>query len=461
MIDMAGEVTLAARGLTDSDDRLLSADQPLAELQIRCGGSIPGTLAIPELLDLVRQGRRMGLRLAREFSAFDGQSTVSGFVRINPLSGEEEGAVCELLVENWQRETPPAEDEREAIARIDAIDRGTAELSARLDADQAVQAVESSAPDLVSLVQAMRSNPGKLWSSHVELSDMTYHQPLHWRLLDGIVCKVQGSPRSWRVRLLPVGGGSSAPSGFELLLIADHPFSSSSTEDQGNVTGSGVVGEALTPALQQPIARIIANAETIRSRLAGPLKKEYSDYAGDIANAGQHLSALLDDLGDLEVVEAPGFSAARERVELQDVAERAIGILRAKAREKLISIEVQEDKRKQVAIAEFRRVLQILLNLIGNAISYSPNESTITISFPSGKKDEVHISVADNGPGMTEDQQHRVFQKFERLGRGGDGGSGLGLYISQRLATAMNGILSVSGKEGEGTTFTLTLLKAS
>src|SRR3546814_367825 len=70
------ETILAARGVTDSEDRLLSADVPLAELQERCGGTIPGVLAVPELLDLVRQGRQMGLRLAREFAAYDGEDEI-------------------------------------------------------------------------------------------------------------------------------------------------------------------------------------------------------------------------------------------------------------------------------------------------------------------------------------------------------------------------------------------------
>ena len=87
---------LAARGLTDSHDRLLTADEPLAELHESCGGSLPGILAVPELLELVRQGRQMGLRIAREFSAYDGEEMVSGFVRVHPLS-DEEGGGCELL----------------------------------------------------------------------------------------------------------------------------------------------------------------------------------------------------------------------------------------------------------------------------------------------------------------------------------------------------------------------------
>jgi hypothetical protein len=100
---------IGSYGLTDDRDRLLSADAPLAELQERCGGDLPGTLAIPELLALVQQARRMGLRIARGFSAFDGDAEVSGFARIHPL-GEDDGGGCEVLVENWQRSplSPPS-----------------------------------------------------------------------------------------------------------------------------------------------------------------------------------------------------------------------------------------------------------------------------------------------------------------------------------------------------------------
>lgn len=455
----ASNPVLAARGLTDTEDRLLSADQPLAELQERCGGTIPGTLAVPELLDLVRQGRRMGLRLAREFSAFDGQQRVTGFVRINPLSGEEDGAVCELLVENWQRDTVPTEDEREAAARMDAIDRATAELTARLDRNQLVQTVECGAPDLEPLVMAMRAAPKTLWSDHVDLTGMSHHQPLHWRLLDGAPCRVEGSERDWHVRLLPIGGVANDPIGFELLLIARQALDAG---DAGEVDGErdrtlGPLHAALTPALRQPISRLIANAETIRARLAGPLRQEYSDYAGDIVSAGQHLAGLLDDFADLEVVEAPGFRPAREKVDLADAARRALGILGVRARDKSIELVAPEPDAQLPATAEFRRVLQILLNLVGNAINYSPAGSRVAVSLVGQADGTVGLAVTDNGPGMSSEQQRRAFAKFERLGRDGDGGSGLGLYISARLARAMGGHLTVESEPGEGTTFTLSL----
>ena len=455
------ENLLAARGITDGEDRLLSADPPLAELQERCGGSIPGTLAIPELLDLVRQGRQMGLRLAREFSAFDGVDKVSGFVRINPLETDD-GAVCELLVENWHRESRPAEDAREVAARQDAIDRASAEFTARLDASQRVLTVDTQGADLLQLAGAMRGEPGKAWHDYVHLEGIAHRQPLHWRLLDASRCTVEGSERGWTARLMPIGGSTQEPHGFELLLIADHPLLNEAEIDSGaedNGDGS-LIGEALAPALRQPVSRIIANAETIRARLAGPLRPEYSDYAADISAAGQHLAGLLDDLADLEVVEAPDFTAAKDRIDLADAARRAGGILGVRARDKDINLVLPQGSMDIEAIGEFRRILQILLNLVGNAINYSPAGSRVEVAVGEFSAERVTISVSDEGPGISAEQRARVFEKFERLGRDGDGGSGLGLYISQRLANAMGGELQVESEEGAGATFTLFLPRA-
>lgn len=459
---------LAARGLTDDKDRLLTADEPLAELHASCGGTMPGTLAVPELLDLVRQGRKMGLRIAREFTAFDGDELVSGFVRIHPLT-EEAGGGCELLVENWQRAPQRQIESHELADRLDAIDRAAAEVTARLDASQRLQFLSIASPDAQDLQEVVAAKPGQHWSEYVDMQGMSHKQPLHWRLLDNSKCTFVGSDRTWRVRLIPAGPANGAPRGFELLLVANEPLivpeDDATDEEQG--PNSRLIGSALTPVLRQPIARIIANAETIRSRLAGPLKEEYSEYAGNIAAAGQHLSTMLDDLADLEVVEAPGFSTAKENVDLLDVARRAAGILGVRAKSRNIALRMPEDGASVVAVGEFRRVLQILINLIGNAIAYSPENSAVTISAAIDGNLAV-ITVSDEGPGIDAEQAAKIFDKFERLGRDSDGGndtgSGLGLYISRRLARAMDGDLIVvphgENAPARGAQFQLTLAAA-
>ncbi len=451
---------LAARGITDDRDRLLTADEALAELHERCGGLAHGTLAIPEMLGIVRQGRQLGLRLAREFTAYDGEEMVSGFVRVRPLSAEEGGG-CEILVENWQRTAVPDGNASDFAERIDAIDRATAEVSARLDAQQCVKVLESHAPDAAQLQAAISDTPGQPWSEYVDLVGVAHQQPLHWRLLDGARCNIAGSDRDWRVRLLPIGPSNGATRGFELLLIADEPiapdFSPAAQDGSKHEAHSGIIGDALTPALRQPIARIIANAETIRSRLAGPLRKEYSEYAGDIASAGKHLSAMLDDLADLEVVEAPDFEVLNEEVDLVDAARRASGILGVRAQARNINVIVPDERDNAIAKGEFRRVLQILINLIGNAIAYSPEGSSVEVSIDKRLDQTVDMRVADEGPGIEPEQAQKVFDKFERLGRDNDGGSGLGLYISRKLARAMEGELSVNREAVEGAEFVLTL----
>lgn len=466
------ETLLGAYGVTDAHDRLLTADAPLAELQERCGGDLPGTLAIPELLALVQQSRRMGLRIARGFAAFDGDAEISGFARIHPL-GVGEGGGCEVLVENWQRSVVTFPSAREMAERIDAIDRATAEVSARLDARQCLRVLSARAPDAQALEAAALASLGGDWTTLVELVGITHHQPLHWRLLDGAHCRFAGSQRNWRVRMIPMGPDALEPQGFELLLVAEEPLApmaapspADEDEDAPEQSPTRLVGTALTPVLRQPVARIIANAETMRARLAGPLRDEYSEYAGTIASAGQHLAAMLDDLADLEVVESLGFAAAREHVDLADAAARAAGILGVRAANRETVLRVEGQQGGAVAVGEFRRVLQILINLIGNAVAYSPAASTVTIDAAApAEAGRVAITVADQGPGISPEQMARVFDKFERLGRHGEGdngmgkdtGSGLGLYISRRLAEAMDGTLTVSAAPGGGALFRLDL----
>jgi signal transduction histidine kinase len=127
-----------------------------------------------------------------------------------------------------------------------------------------------------------------------------------------------------------------------------------------------------------------------------------------------------------------------------------------KAEEKQIRIDVPDHDEPLPAIGEFRRVLQVLLNLIGNAIRYSPEGSMIWIR---GERtgETVTITVADQGQGLSADQQGVAFEKFERLGRTDSGGSGLGLYIARRLARVMDGELTVESAPGQGARFTLRL----
>ena len=448
--------TVLARASSDGADRLTSAEEPLAGLQLRCGGDLPGTIAIPALLELVRRSRRFGLRLARQIVAASGDDAISAWVEIAP---DADGGGCAIVVRNWQVTPLPPEDLAEAARRRGAIARNLAELVAQLDAEQRLLAVSGDAGDLVESLAAMEQGIGRHWTDFVAIEGNSHRQPLHWRLLDGATVTLAGSDRRWRVALLPSASVGGEPGGFELCLSADEPLAAvpAAPEKQPSVGAEQrIVGRELAPVLRQPIARIIANAETIRTRMAGPMADEYAGYAADIAAAGQHLLGLIDDLSDLEVVEAEDFSTAPDRIDLADVARRAAGILGVRARERGIQVDAPKAGETLAAVAEFRRVLQILLNLVGNAIRYSPPQSQVWLRLE-GEAGRARIVVADQGPGLDTAQQARVFDKFERLGRSDEGGTGLGLYISRKLARAMGGELTVESAPGQGARFILEL----
>ena len=451
------EQTYIAHARTDANDRLVAADEPLAALQRRCGGEIPGTIAIPELREQVRKARRTNLRLGRTIHAYDGNDRIKAWMEIVPgEQGEDSNTGCSIGIVTWQASPPPVERDDDAAQRRDAIDDALAELHARLDPQQRLLTVHTEAEDLQPLYARMSENLGKMWTDFVQIDGSQHAQPLHWRLLDQARVVIDGSPRNWTARLIPLGEPTPGSQGFELYLIANRAWVHRTERRDRRAEDGASIGRDLTPILRQPIARIVANAETIRSRLAGPIGDEYSDYARDIVNAGQHLLSLVDDLTDLEVVESDGFHAAPDAIDLADVAQRAAGILAVRAQEKRISIAAPKPGASQPATAEFRRGLQVLLNLVGNAIRYSPEGSTITIALGNdGSK--AQVSVRDEGPGLDEQAQRIVFNKFERLGRSDGGGSGLGLYISKRLAQAMGGDLTLHSRPGEGATFTLSV----
>ena len=455
---MAPSAMIVARARCEGSDRLIAADEALAALHRACGGDIPGTIAVPALLELSRKAWRHRIKLAQTIHAQDGENAVTAWVEMTPESGG-----CAIALSNW-RMTPLADGREPGQAEVEAEDAmllaQTADLHARLDARQGVLAVSRASEPLAPLAEAMQAGSGRAWTEFVTLPGAA-HQPLHWRLLDGGTVEVEGIAGRWLARIIPTPGvGESA--GFDFYLVPagiDALPEGDGAEDAARQVPEaldGLLGRDLAPALRQPINRIIANAETIRTRLAGPLAEEYANYASDIAEAGRHLLGLVEDLADLDAIEAAGFAPAPDRIDLADAARRAAGLLAVRAQERGIVVEVPAPGESLPAIGEWRRVLQVLLNLLGNALRYTPAHSTVRLSV-AARGDRAAVTVTDEGEGLTSEQQAKVFGKFERLGRSGDGGSGLGLYISRRLARAMGGELSVESVPSEGARFTLEL----
>ncbi len=450
---MATNLTFTAHARIDQNGELIAADEPLASFHRRSGGELPGPLVTPALIELVRKSRALGLRLSRPIAAQDDRERITAWIEVAPAEGG-----TSIAIASWQVHPLGEDDARVDTVQRTAMARQMSELSVRLGARQDVLAVLQASEHLANIAERMRGGTGQPWTDFVTFKGNAHRQPLHWRLLDGSKVMLEGSERQWTACLIPFGRHLPGSDGFELHLVADKspPQVEPAVPQAQALTPRVGLGEDIAPVLRQPVSRIIANAETIRTQLAGPLAQEYSNYAQDIASAGEHLLSLIDDLSTLEAVEDEDFSTASEPVDLADVARRASGILRVRAKERGISIDAPKPGESVPATGEFRRVLQILLNILGNAIRYTPEGSDVWIraEVDNGR---ASVTIADMGEGLDEAQQERVFAKFERLGRSGDGGSGLGLYISRKLAEAMGGTLSVESAKGQGARFTLEL----
>ncbi len=342
----------------DSDGRLVRADEALARLNQRAGGVQGGMLVIPALASLAGLAISLQMRLSRAVRVADETEHLELWVEVTP-----QAQLAKLSIISWQVLPSAAKFTNSAVGRAPPKYAGVMKLDAALRLIQASGvAAQGLAPadfgrDAREVLRALFEEGDELSILVDAIAEGIGISPRHIkRLFDG---------RTFAV------AGDSYPEKYELLFdsISDPPNIGPGAHSAPEV----MFGKHLAPALRQPLGRIIANAETIGSELQGPIRENYALYARDIANAARHLSALVDDLGDLEAVERADFKTARDEIELGDVARRVSGLLALKAADHSIRVLTPPDSEQVPAVAEFRRTLQIMLNLVNNAIRYSPD----------------------------------------------------------------------------------------
>jgi len=206
---------------------------------------------------------------------------------------------------------------------------------------------------------------------------------------------------------------------------------------------------SLDEALRSPLDRIIAAAERIVDRSEGPLRSDYAAYAGDIAAAGRHLLSVVHSITDQQAPTATG------QLNLVACASEAMQLVQPRADERSIHLERIGADEPLTASAEPRGVVQILVNLLNNAVRHSPERATIAV-IAERRGDKVAVTVADEGPGIAEADHERIFERYERADNSPEG-SGLGLAISRRLARSMGGDIELQSAPGNGARFTLVL----
>ncbi|KAA0573628.1 ATP-binding protein [Azospirillum sp. Sh1] len=211
--------------------------------------------------------------------------------------------------------------------------------------------------------------------------------------------------------------------------------------------------------LRTPLNAIIGFSEIIKDRMFGPdAGDRYADYAGDIHASGQHLLTLIDDILDLSRLQAGKFALLMEDVDPAVAAEWAIRIVTPQAEQKSIRLEFNRPPAPTLVRADERALKQMLLNLLGNALKFTPENGRVLVSVGRGVHGRCIVRVTDNGIGMTAEELRQAsipFGQTSALTTHPGRGTGLGLPIVKSLIEAHGGSLRVDSRPGQGSQITL------
>jgi PAS domain-containing protein/two-component sensor histidine kinase len=431
-------------GRLDRDGRLISADSELEALQREAGSSLGQPLALPQIAAVAELARKLRTPVSRPALAASTDHDIELWVQAVP-----EGEEIALSLDGWTVRAP-------AGPRLAAILGGGAEAEtggARNEwaADEELRIISLS-PDLAELLGVDAGEvAGQPLTRVVRLEeDENGEMPL----ISALASRRGFSGQHARSR---AHDSRSVVLTGEVVTGADGSFAGFRGGVQAEATAMPAVplrtaafDHALDEVLRSPLDRIIESAERIVERADGPLRSDYASYGNDIAAAARHLLSVLTSMSEESV-------QTHRSIDLAALSAEAVVMLDSTAEERSVTIELQ-DGEALPASGEERAVIQILVNLVGNAIRYSPEGGVIRLIF-SRTPGTASVSVCDEGPGIAAPDQQRIFERFERA-HPKEGGTGLGLAISRRLARSMGGDVTLDSAPGESARFTLTLPSA-
>ena len=205
--------------------------------------------------------------------------------------------------------------------------------------------------------------------------------------------------------------------------------------------------------LRTPLNAILGFSELLSDERYGPLTDRQNRYVPNIHNGGRHLLRIISDILDLSRIQAGHLELAFESVPI-DIAFAEILTTMQPLAEKKSQMLSQSVQPSLAVRADATRFKQVLMNLVGNAIKFTPEGGRIELTAHQADK-IVRVEVRDTGPGIPPEEQKRVFEAFHRLRQSGKAieGTGLGLAITQRLVELQDGQLGLDSQPGQGSIF--------
>jgi PAS domain S-box-containing protein len=206
--------------------------------------------------------------------------------------------------------------------------------------------------------------------------------------------------------------------------------------------------------LRTPLTAVIGFADVMRGELFGPLgSPKYHEYCRDIEASGHHLLDLIDDILNLAKVEAGRYVLTEGVIDLDALVRASIQLLGERPARKNISLTTRVDRSLKVHGDE-RALKQVLINLLTNAVKYTPAGGRIELTAGLGSSNELELTVSDTGIGIPEAELSQVQEPFARASNShtaGESGTGLGLAIVRTLVELHGGTLSIESDVGCGT----------
>jgi len=210
--------------------------------------------------------------------------------------------------------------------------------------------------------------------------------------------------------------------------------------------------------LRTPLNAISGFSQVLRRGLYGEINDKQAEYLDEILASSRDLLTLIDDVLDLSKVEAGQIELEVAPFSLPATLERGLAVVGERAGKGAVRISLASEPGIGTVSGDERRVRQVVLNLLWNAVKFTPPGGAVDVQAVR-RNGEVRVSVADTGPGIDPEDQERIFEEFQQAaaGREQHEGTGLGLALSKRLVELHGGRLWVESEPGRGSTFVFTL----
>jgi signal transduction histidine kinase len=209
--------------------------------------------------------------------------------------------------------------------------------------------------------------------------------------------------------------------------------------------------------LRTPLNAIIGFSEVLVQGLFGEVNDKQREYLHDVIGSGQHLLSLINDILDLSKIEAGRMELDLSTFLFRNALESGVTIVRERAARHGITLDLDVSDELGQVEADERKVKQIFYNLLSNAVKFTPDGGNVKVRVRRDNGD-VRVDVQDNGIGIAEADQARIFEEFQQVGRERSReGTGLGLTLTKRFVELHGGRIWLESAPGHGSTFTFTL----